>query len=262
MKKIIAIVAVLACLLLTSAVVSIAYADTILFPVIAVNPPWVTTIVSVFNLTGSSSTHLHYICRHKDAFVDSLPNYSGSGGSQRFTRNTFDGDLVSFDASGVLNEGNALFNDPNTYDGAFSMSGSGARRAFLLITNSASSGTRVNVWDNQALGGEAIIMDIASGAAWGYRAINDITREDFSFTQTGIETAITGGGTGCKWFSFFPTNRMDNKALYYAHREHHEFSGLCNNIQFMGAFYQWIDNTGGYSNQLFKYPRRNLHRRG
>jgi hypothetical protein len=53
-------------------------------------------------------------------------------------------------------------------------------------------------------------MDIASGAAWGYRAVNDTTREDYSFTQTGVVTAITGGAE-CKWFSFLPTNEWTTK---------------------------------------------------
>jgi hypothetical protein len=211
MKRSLVVLAVLVCFVLTFGAFSIAKADTILFPVIAVNQPNVTTIVSVFNLTGTTSSHLHYIYRDKASLVGSLPNYTGSCGSQSFTRNTLDSDLVSFDASGVFNGGNALFNDPNTYNGAFSMSGTGARRAYLLVTNSNASGTRVDVGDNQALGGEAIIMDIATGAAWGYRAINDTAREDYTFTQAGVVTAIQGYGLDCKWFSFFPPNEWTTK---------------------------------------------------
>jgi hypothetical protein len=65
--------------------------------------------------------------------------------------------------------------------------------------------------DNQALGGEAIVMDIASGAAWGYKAINDTGREDYTFTQAGVGTAIEGYGNDCKWFSFLPTNEWTTK---------------------------------------------------
>jgi len=139
------------------------------------------------------------------------PNYTGDCVSLSFIRNTFDGDLVSFDASGVLNGGNALFNDPNTYNGDFSMgdSYSGPRRGYLLVTNSDASGTSVDVGHDQALGGEAIVMDIATGAAWGYRAINDTIREDFAFTLAGVSTVMSGGG--CKWFSFFPTNDWSTK---------------------------------------------------
>jgi hypothetical protein len=211
MRRRFAVLAVIVCFVLTFGAFSLAKADTLLFPVIAVNQPAVTTIVSVFNLTGNSSTHLHYIYRQKDALVMGNPNYTGTCTSQSFTRNTLDGDLVSFDASGVFNGGNALFNDPNTYDGPFNMSGSGPRRAYLIVTNSNASGTRVNVADNQALGGEAVVMDIATGAAWGYRAINDIGREDYTFTVAGVGTAIFGYGKDCKWFPFFPTNEWTTK---------------------------------------------------
>jgi hypothetical protein len=190
---------------------SLSVADTLLFPVIAVNQPSVTTIVSVFNLPGTASTHLKYIYRSKESIVGGLPNHTGTCGTQSFTRNTNDADLVSFDASGVMNSGNALFNDPNTYNGTFDIGGSGARRAYLLVTNANSGGTRVNVGDNQALGGEAVIMDIASGAAWGYRAINDINREDYNFTKAGVGTAVQCGGTNSKWFSFFPTNEWKTR---------------------------------------------------
>ncbi|MCG2721653.1 MAG: hypothetical protein L6290_06530 [Thermodesulfovibrionales bacterium] len=191
------------------------YADTILFPVIAVNQPNVTTIVSVFNRPGFASTHLHFIyrmkCTYEGCAASGTPNYEGVCLLQSFTRTTYNGDLVSFDASGVLNGGNALFNDPNTYDGTFHMSSVGANRAYLLVRNSNSTGSPVSAGATTALGGEAIVMDIATGAAWGYRAVNDTFREDYEFTQVGVTTAITGGGTNCKWFSFFPPNEWTTR---------------------------------------------------
>jgi hypothetical protein len=197
------------------ALCTVAFADTILFPVIAVNQPNVTTIVSVFNSPEVSSSYLHFIYRTKCTFdgcgTSGNPNYAGSCVSQSFTRNTFANDIVSFDTSGLLNGGNALFNDPNTYNGKFDIGGTGARRAYLLVTNSNSGGTRINLGNNEALGGEAIVMDIAYGAAWGYKAVNDINREDYSFTQAGARTAIFGGGTDCKWFSFFPPDEWTTR---------------------------------------------------
>ncbi|MCG2721654.1 MAG: hypothetical protein L6290_06535, partial [Thermodesulfovibrionales bacterium] len=194
---------------------NVVLADTILFPVIAVNQPNVTTIVSVFNRPGASSSHLHFIYRLKCTFdgcgTSGTPNHTGNCVSQSFTRNTLDSDLVSFDASGVLNGGNALFNDPNVYDGNFSIGGIGARRAYLLVTNSTSGG-RVDVGNPLALGGEAIIMDIAAGAAWGYRAVNDDLREDYNFNYIGDGGGVTNAlDFFSRWFSFFPPNEWTTR---------------------------------------------------
>ena len=181
----------------------LSFADTVLFPVIAVNQPNVTTLVSVFNLPGSTSSHLRYVYRSKESLVGGLPNHTGNCTTTSFVRPTYDSDLVTFDTSGVFNSGNALFNDGNAYLGSFELGLSGPRRAYLLVTNSDSGGNRVDVSDNQALGGEAIVMDIASGAAWGMRALNDTGREDYTFDKAGVGTVIQGSGHECKRLSFF-----------------------------------------------------------
>jgi hypothetical protein len=181
MKRSLAVLAVIVCFVLTFGAFSAVKADTVLFPVIAVNQPNVTTIVSVLNWSGSA-THLHYTYRYKDSLVGGSPNYTGGCTSASLTRPTSDDDLVSFDASGTLNGGNALFNDPNSYGGSFGLSVTGPRRAYLLVTHSNASGTRVDVGE-ALIGGEAIVMDIASGAAWGYKGINDITTETYSFAN-------------------------------------------------------------------------------
>jgi hypothetical protein len=194
---------------------SAALADTILFPVIAVNMPNVTTIVTVLNRIGGTSTHLHYIYRYKDTYVGSSPNISGSCASVEFTRSTSDCDLVSFDASGCLNGGNALFGDTDSYGGSFHLPGSGAKRAYLLVTNSDSSGTRVGVGHVRDLGGQAVIMDIAAGAAWGMKAINDNTREDYTFTNVddggGVWSAIPSNGYTNRRFTFYPPNEWTTR---------------------------------------------------
>lgn len=193
-----------------------AKADTILFPVIAVNQPNVTTIISVWTRPGTSTGYLHYIYRTKCAIVgcgvSGTPNYSGSCASQGFTRNSFDSDLVSFDASGVLNGGNALFNDPNTYNGTFDMGGSGARRAYLLVTHSDASGTPVTVGEPLSIGGEAMIMDIATGAAWGYRGVNDYSTENYNFNYIGDGGGVTNAlSFFFRWFQFLPPNEWTTK---------------------------------------------------
>lgn len=146
MKRSLVVLAVIVCLVLTFGAFSTVKADTILFPVIAVNQPNVTTIISVFTEDSLSSpqTHLHYIYRYKDSLSGGSPNYTGTCATASFTRPTTPRDLVSFDASGTLNGGNALFGDTDSYGGSFSMPGSGPRRAYLLVTQSNASGTRVD----------------------------------------------------------------------------------------------------------------------
>lgn len=212
-KKVIGIVFL--CLLMVLGSFTVSYADTVLFPVIAVNQPNVTTIVSVINRPGSTSTHLHYIYRHKDSLVSGSPNISGSCTSVEFTRSTADGDIVSFDAGGIFTSGNALFGDTDVYGGSFDMGFTGPKRAYLLVTNSNASGTRVNVGNNFDLGGEAVIMDIAFGAAWGMRSINDSTSETYTFTNVadggGIWSALPSNGFDSRRFAFFPPNEWTTR---------------------------------------------------
>lgn len=188
-------------------------ADTLLFPVIAVNVPNVTTIVSVVNDSGAA-TRLRYIYRYKQAFVAGQPNLGGNCDSNAFNRNTYQNDIVSFDTSGAMNGGNALFGDGDTYGGGFALGQSGANRAYLLVTHANNSGTRVNVGSNMALSGEAINLDIATGAAWGMRGINDRAQEDYD-----IVSAWAGGGVysvlpnldAAKRFTFFPLDEWTTR---------------------------------------------------
>jgi hypothetical protein len=187
--------------------VSAVCADTILFPVIATNAPTVTTIVSILNRSGTSSSHLRYTYRYKDAFVGGQPNLTGTCGSVTFSRPTFGGDLLSFDASGIFGGGNALFGDTNTYGGSFGHGlGAGARRAYLLVSHANAAGAREDVGNPRNLAGEAVIMDIATGAAWGMKGINDNSREDDTFVN-----ADDGGGV----FAALPSNGFNNRRLMF-----------------------------------------------
>lgn len=192
--------------------------DTLLFPVIAVNPPNVTTVVSVVTRPGIpvSVTHLKYIYRYKDTYVGSAPNHDGVCSSQSFVRPTYAGDLVSFDASGSLGAGDALFNDTDSYGGGgFALGGSGPRRAYLLVTHADSAGSPINVSNYINLYGEAIVMDIAYGAAWGYKAINDDTREDYTFKSTddggGIMNCLPGHAYSSRRVAFFPPDEWTTR---------------------------------------------------
>jgi len=242
----------LLCFILILGSFTIAKADTILFPVIAVNQPNVTTIISVFTEDSISSpqTHLHYTYRYKDSLVGGSPNYAGTCATAEFTRPTTNRDLVSFDASGTLNSGNALFNDTDSYGGSFSMPGSGPRRAYLLVTQSNASGTRVDCAPGYTfcLGGEAIIMDIASGAAWGYRAINDKTSQTYTFTNAadggGIWSAMPGNGNVARRFTMFPPNEWTNKFFVTPIGANMDTANLSTSVKlFSDLLYDRMGNT-------------------
>ncbi len=197
---------------LFSIISSFAIADTLLFPVIAVNQPYVTTIVTVINEAETSkAAYLRYTYRVKDSLVGGEPNITGECSSVSFTRPTYFRDMVSFDASGIMNSGNALFGDTDSYSGGFGLGLTGPKRAYLLVSHSNSSGARVDVDSFTKLSGEAIIMDIASGAAWGYKAINDTTREDYTFTISGVTSAIQYGSYNFRSFGFFPMNEWTTR---------------------------------------------------
>jgi hypothetical protein len=212
MKKRMMLWAFVVCFMFAGVSIPSAEADTLLFPVIAVNQPFVTTIVSVINeAPTASASYLNYKYRVKDSLVVGAPNITGECSTVGFTRPTYYRDLVSFDASGVTNGGNALFGDIDPYGGGFSIGLSGPRRAYLLVSHSNSTGTRVDVGSNTLLSGEAIIMDIASGAAWGYKAINDNEREDYTFTNTGVQNSIQFGAYNYRAFNFFPMNEWTTR---------------------------------------------------
>jgi len=193
-----------------------ARADTLLFPVIATNSPNVITVVSVFNRPAGTSSHLHYLYRYKNSLAaDGSPNHTGTCSTVEFTRQTFDGDLVSFDASGTINSGTALFGDTNPYGGTFDHGIPGAARSYLLVTSSDAAGTRIDVGQVRDLSGEAVIMDIAFGAAWGMKGINDRTREDYSMINAsgggGVYSALPSQGFDNRRFSFFPPNEWTTR---------------------------------------------------
>ncbi len=194
--------------LLISGTFSTAKADTVLFPVIVTNAPFVTTIVSVTN-QGPTSSFLRYVYSYKSALIGGVPNYTGGCAVDSFVRPTFSPDVVSFDASGTIGGGFALFNDPDPYGGAFNIAVGGPVRSYLLVTNSDGAGNRVNVGSNFSLRGEAIVMDIFSGAAWGYRAVNDTTLEDFTFNPASLTNALFPGAN--PRFSFFPPNEWTTR---------------------------------------------------
>lgn len=200
--------AVIFCFLLTFGNFSTVKADTILFPVVVTNYPYVTTIVSVINRGGSgyyTSSHLRYVYSYKYA----SSSYSSGCYATSVVRPTWAPDLVSFDASGTFNGGWALFNDPDSYGGSFAVLPGGAVRSYLLVTHSDAFGNRADVGYTWALGGEAIVMDILYGAAWGYKAVNDSGGEDYSFYSSGISNVLLVGDA--RRFTLFPPSEWTTK---------------------------------------------------
>lgn len=172
-----------------------AAADTILFPVIAVNTPNVTSIVSVINGPGGgTSSTLTY--RHKESLIGGEPNTQGICNSVTLSTRTIpDGDIVSFDASGLFNGGKALFNDTNNGTDSFAIGLSGPLRAYLLVDNGDP--------DNLDLAGETAVLDIATGAAWGMKAVNDQTSVTDSFGDNAW-SSLPIEGTNSRRVSFPP----------------------------------------------------------
>lgn len=194
-------------------------ADTLLIPAISMLSPNIFTIVSVNNRPGNASSHLALVYRTKAALAsDASPNTNGSCDTTKVVRPTSDGDLVSFDLSGTLNGGNALFGDTNNYGGVFSLSTSAvttATRGYLLVSNSDSNGNRVDTGNARDLGGEFINLDVSSGAAWGGKAINDKGREDYSFVNAassgGVYAALPSNDYLDRRFNFFPPQEWSTR---------------------------------------------------
>lgn len=199
MKGKVILLTVVFCFIFSLGAFSTAKADTLLFPVLTVNYPNVTTFISVINRGGGffDSTHLRYVYSYKPV----SSGYAGGCYVYSVVRPTWVPDLVSFDAAGVYNGGYALYNDPDVYGGSFALGVGGSNRAYLLVTNSDSFGNRVDVGYNWSLGGEFIVMDIMYGAAWGGKAVNDGNREDYSFYSSGISNAMLVGDA--RRFAFF-----------------------------------------------------------
>ncbi len=176
-KVFIAVLVALAMLLSFGVAVKNAQADAILFPWI-VKSNTVSTLVSVVNTAGDRifvsglvmDYRLHYQYWYKET--------NANGQTEKcepvsFKRPTSKDDIVSFDASCNINDGKALFNDPSPYgDVSFCLSAGPPRRAFLLVDNNTPAMVDAAVNVDGTLYGEAIVLELAGGAGWGYIAYN------------------------------------------------------------------------------------------
>ncbi len=187
--------------------------DTILFPYIASDGVNVTTIVTIVNKAGDAS-HLNFIYRYKTA----SSSLSASCNTTSFTRSTHQNDLLTFDVAGIFEGGRDMYNDPDSYGGTFNISESSPIRGYLVVTHSNSSGIRINVsnsdiaYSDESLYGEAVLLDITSGAAWGYRAQNkngtqsyDLEIPSYHLTTERVSGGVYSSSEGVT-LPFFPTS--------------------------------------------------------
>jgi len=159
-----------------------AMADEILFPWV-VKSPTISTIISVVNTDDLRvQNKLHFLyrykrsgdceasCEHADFYVPSSPN-----------------DVFVFDAAGNINDGKPLFGDTavkgllvDSYPYTIRTLKNIAcpTRAYLIVENSPFA-------EDNTLYGEAMIVELATGAAWGYAAYNPERRGDFTSDRFG-----------------------------------------------------------------------------
>jgi hypothetical protein len=173
--KLIIICMLIALLLSSVGLTGKAHADAILFPWI-VKGDTVSTFISVVNTAGpmvngfGPGEYLHYQYWYKASTSNGDTEICTN---QSFMRPTSRNDIVSFDASGIMNDGKALFNDSSPYgDLSFKLSASSPRRGFLIVDNNtpALAGSDQNI--DGTLSGEALIIDHVVGMVWGYTAYN------------------------------------------------------------------------------------------
>jgi len=148
---------------------SSANGDALLFPYV-VTSNTVASIVSVVNTDTTGRLFVEYL------FKKTLAHNSECSSSGRREVDSAQNDLVSFEVNNTFTgpfagtDGGPLFNDPATnvtYTGDdFTMNQPKPQRGYLIVDDGDN--------DGPDLYGEAVILETASGAAWGYRAENPV----------------------------------------------------------------------------------------
>jgi len=191
-KVILSVLVCLALLLSFGIVVKDAKADAILFPWVTKSDS-VSTLITVVNTAGIAAPgvyqvsgiplELHYEYHFKATTANLQTDVCNE---YDFTRPTSKDDIVTFDAAGNINSGLPVFNDningvPYGTQG-FDMGAGipGPRRAYLIVDNNTAAlagntgvpplTSPVN-WDG-TLYGEAMVLEMNGGSAWGYIAYN------------------------------------------------------------------------------------------
>jgi hypothetical protein len=116
-----------------------------------------------------------------------------------FCRPTTKNDIVTFDVAGQIESGMAMFNDDTSYNAGFgapyfdlpgAMGEICPQRGYLLVSHACGDCNDAAVVSRTVgdLDGEAMLLDIVSGAAWGYRAALSGLEDSYAFA------GITYGG--------------------------------------------------------------------
>jgi hypothetical protein len=172
-KMALSVIAIALTMLLSFGVaVDQAKADSILFPWV-VKSTAISTIVSVVNTAGMPLPLLNVPQLHLAYFYkDPNNNQTTTCQDYNFKVPTSEMDVVTFDASGNINGGLPMWGDPNNGPGSMALLAPGDRRAFLIVDNNTPALTFAATNIDGTLYGEAMVLELATGAAWGYQAYN------------------------------------------------------------------------------------------
>ncbi len=155
-----------------------AHADALLFPWI-VKGDAVSTIISVVNKAGDFPGNygnplipyrLHYSYWYKQTTSNETTEQCEV---VSFKEVTSKNDVITFDASGIVNDGKPMYNDASPYTaGAMNLNVAAPRRAFLLVDNNTPGFVLEGENKDDTLYGEALVIDHITGMLWGYTAYN------------------------------------------------------------------------------------------
>ena len=151
-----------------------AKADSILFPQIVLSDT-VTTILSVVNDNFTALNQLHY------RYYSKAGAATGACSEYDFWNGTSANDIVTFDMGAYFSGEDAqgvLFEPTRTaavYTDDFAILGRQGRtptRGYVLVDNAPFSPAEPFPAPTAKLAGEAIVIEVATGSAWGYQAYN------------------------------------------------------------------------------------------
>ena len=172
-KMALSVVAIAMAMLLSfGAALDQANADSILFPWV-VKSTAISTIVSVVNTAGMPLPLLNVPALHLAYFYKDPNNLqTTSCQDYNFKVPTSEMDVVTFDAAGNINAGLPMWGDLNNGVGSMALLAPGDRRAFLIVDNNTPALTFAGTNVDGTLYGEAMVIELSTGAAWGYEAYN------------------------------------------------------------------------------------------
>ena len=130
-----------------------------------VKSPTVSTIVSVINTNNPDPIHLRYFVKPGDT------DYTSPCKEEDFYLLLSENDIVVFDAANKINNGHPVYPDDRI-----------ANPKLQLGITSIDAGRGVLAIDGAAYA-EAIVLELAGGAAWGYDAYDNSTETKDPFGQ-------------------------------------------------------------------------------